>query len=103
MMHAAFIVAMVVVVTLAAPDYRVMFDDFKTQQGRHYASVDEEATRFSIFVENVKMAQQLMNMNPHAAFGANEFADVSAKEFKIRHSAENFYAERTAMREPVAH
>jgi hypothetical protein len=39
----------------------------------------------------MKKAEKLSATNPHATFGVNEFADVSAAEFKIRHSAEKHF------------
>jgi cysteine peptidase B len=95
------IMAAVVVLGTATPDYQMMFKNFKQTHGRSYESAAEEAKRFNVFVENMKKAAKLMKVNPLAAFGANEFADVTAAEFKIRHSAEKHFAARVAGRKDV--
>jgi C1A family cysteine protease len=84
--------ALVVLAVVATPSYRGMFESFKKDYNRHYSSVAEESKRFAIFVENMKKAEKLTKANPNAVFGVNEFADVTAEEFKIRHSAEKHFA-----------
>ena len=73
-----------------------MFESFKKKYGRVYATAEEEATRFGYFVENMKKAERLRRANPLAGFGVNEYADMSAAEFKVRHSAEKVFAARAA-------
>jgi len=75
----------------AAPEFVQEFEAFKATYGRRYASVEEEARRFKIFTTNMRKAAELQVVNPHAKFGANEFADISEAEFKTRHNAERFY------------
>jgi len=84
--------ALVVVAMAATTDYSQMFTEFKAKFGRVYASESEDARRFQVFVENMKTAERLQASNPLATFGVNEFSDVSAAEFKIRHNAEKYYA-----------
>jgi C1A family cysteine protease len=69
-----------------------MFEEFKSKYGRLYASQSEGARRFQAFVENMKRAEQLQAKNPLATFGMNEFSDIPASEFKIRHNAEKAFA-----------
>ena len=64
------------------------FEAFKAKYNRKYESPAEEQKRLRIFTENMKKAAHLQSVNPLATFGANEFADMSAAEFKIRHSGE---------------
>jgi C1A family cysteine protease len=99
----AVIVALVVLVAVAAatPNYMSMFENFKREHSRQYASTAEESKRLAIFVENMKKAEKLMKVNPRAVFGANEFSDMSAEEFKIRHSGEKQFAARIAARKSV--
>lgn len=91
-MRTLVVLAALVVVAMAAQDYAKSFEDFKTKYGRVYASGSENARRYQIFVENMQIAEKLQASNPLATFGVNEFADVSAAEFKVRHNAEKHYA-----------
>jgi C1A family cysteine protease len=50
----------------------------------------------------MRKAEKLSKLNPLATFGVNEFADMSAAEFKIRHSAEKHFQAKMAHRQPVA-
>lgn len=67
-------------------DYEAMFREFKSTHFKAYANEGEEAKRFKHFVENMKKAEVLQAANPHATFGANVFADLSAAEFKAYHN-----------------
>jgi cysteine peptidase B len=92
-MKTVFVLAAIVVVAMAAEaDYAKMFQDFKVKFGRVYASESENARRFQAFVENMKTAERLQAANPLATFGVNEFSDISAAEFKVRHNADKYYA-----------
>ena len=84
--------ALLVAYSSAAPEFVGEFESFKSKFGRRYASDAEEARRFKIFAENMRKARELQLVNPHAKFGANEFADMSEAEFKTRHNAEAVYA-----------
>ena len=81
----------------AQADYVARFETYKSQYSKKYSSAKEEAKRLRIFVDNMKKAEKLQAANPLATFGMNEFSDMSAQEFKIRHSAEKHYA--AAMRD----
>src|SRR3989338_8617932 len=69
-----------------------MFEDFKIKYGKKYASAQEEANRFAVFAANMRKAAQLEAANPLAKFGANEFADLSATEFKSHHNGNAHFA-----------
>jgi cysteine peptidase B len=85
---AAFLAA---VAMAAGGEYVARFEQFKTDYKRDYASPSEEAKRLGFFIRNMQRAEQLQALNPHARFGANEFADMSEEEFKVRHNAEGHY------------
>ena len=99
------IVAIALVVLVAAVSAKTrhesMFENFKAQYGRKYADAKEEAYRFTVFAENMKKAAQLMKVNPHAVFGVNDFADMTAAEFKVRHNGEKVFAASIAARKEV--
>jgi len=88
--------ALLVAVTMAAgttgdqhpKSYVSMFNHFKRQYNKSYANADEEARRLAIFVENMHTAEKMQRLNPHAEFGMNGFSDISAAEFKVKHSGE---------------
>lgn len=67
------------------------FNDFKLKYNKTYADANEESLRFNIFSCNMRIAKDLQEMNPYANFGTNEFSDMTAEEFKIRHNAEKYY------------
>jgi len=94
--------ALLVAYSSAAPEFVGEFESFKSKFGRRYASDAEEARRFKIFAENMRKARELQLVNPHAKFGANEFADLSEAEFKTRHNAEAVYAKAQKVERPTA-
>ena len=63
---------------------------FKSAFNRSFSDRDN-SLRFNIFQSNMRRAAELRRRNPLAFFGENDFADLSRKEFKIRHSL-NFSA-----------
>jgi C1A family cysteine protease len=77
---------------------RFAFDLFKRQQRRKYATPAEEQRRFVVFAQNMEKAERLRAKNPLAHFGANEFADMTEAEFKVRHNAQAHYAREDAKR-----
>ena len=77
-------------------DYVAQFELFKRTHKREYATASEEARRLGYFIRNMQKAAQLQALNPHARFGANEFADLSEAEFKPHHNAEGHF--RAAIR-----
>jgi len=68
---------------------KVMFSNFKKEHGRVYESVEEEAKRFEIFVENLKIIDERnaaeAAVGGSGQHGINKFADVSQEEFKARY------------------
>jgi len=68
------------------------FEKFKSRFGKAYADAKEEKYRYGVFVSNMMTARKLAKTNPLAQFGATEFMDMTPQEFKIRHSAEKYYA-----------
>jgi cathepsin F/cysteine peptidase B len=102
-MKAVVILLLAVVCVLAAEkNYVMMFENFKAKYSRKYSSPAEESKRLHIFVMNMKKAEKLAKANPLATFGANEFADMSAAEFKTRHNSEKQYKLLVEKRKPVA-
>ena len=105
-MNSIALLALLVAVVCAMPtetrNYVKMFEDFKAKYGRKYANAVEESQRLRHFVANMRKAEKLSKLNPLATFGVNEFADMSAAEFKIRHSAEKHFQAKMAHRQPVA-
>ena len=99
---ALLLVVAVVLGSGLGPNYHAMFKKYKGDFGRAYASPKEEARRFAIFVANMKKAEKLNVANPLARFGVNEFSDMTAAEFKIRHSGEKVYAASIAARQNKA-
>jgi cathepsin F/cysteine peptidase B len=75
---------------------KIEFEEFKKKYQRSYESEEEDAKRFGIFQENMKRAHEMQLRNPLATFGVNNFSDMSAAEFKIRHSAEKYFAAKQA-------
>jgi cathepsin F/cysteine peptidase B len=71
---------------------------WKVKYNKTYASAEEEASRLKIFEANTQKAAELQKRNPHARFGGNVYMDMSAKEFKIRHSAEAYFRTDLALR-----
>ena len=102
-MKQIIIAALLATAVLAERDYEAMFRDFKATHLKAYANEAEESKRFKVFVENMKKSEVLQAANPLATFGANEFADMSAAEFKVRHNADrHFKAAASAPRKNVA-
>ena len=63
----------------------VEWRSFKTKFSKSYTTPSEEASRFTIFCENMRRAELLQARNPDAKFGATIFSDLSAAEFKATH------------------
>jgi len=99
-MRFVFVLALVLLVAAvsATPRYVAMFENFKKEYSRKYADANEETFRFNTFVVNMKKAEALMKVNPKAVFGVNEFADMTAAEFKVRHNGEKVFAASIAAR-----
>ena len=103
---AALLVASILALvgSVQATPMKKQFEDFKIKFNKKYASVDEESMRFVTFAANMKRAAQMQAMNPLATFGANEFADVPAAEFKAtHHNGEKHFAAAVARQANEAH
>src|SRR4051794_21383656 len=62
-------------------EYESLWNDFKQEHARSYASINEESHRFEIFVDNVNKIDQLNRQyNPVTYFGINHFADITGEE-----------------------
>ena len=97
---AAALVALAV--AASARPFTAEFEKFKTKYGKKYATPEEEKFRHGVFTANMAKARQMAQANPKAQFGVNEFADMTAAEFKIRHSAEKYYAKAKTLPRPMA-
>jgi cysteine peptidase B len=96
-MKAVIVLALFVCAAVAlTPPYYDQFLAFKTKYNKKYTSQEVERRRYHIFVENMNKAQKMNEKNPHATFGANEYADLSAEEFKTYHNGVEFYKKATA-------
>jgi C1A family cysteine protease len=62
-----------------------MWDSWKIQQNKAY-DVAEERLRFAIFADNVAKVEKFNAENDLTKLGINKFADLSADEFKMKHS-----------------
>jgi len=71
------------------------FAEFKQKYGKAYTAA-EESQRFKNFVENMKKAEKMQQLNPRATFGVNAFSDLSEAEFKTKHNGEAHF--RSAIR-----
>jgi C1A family cysteine protease len=85
----------------AAHDFVSEFEAFKAAHHKTYPTAVEEARRYHIFAENMKMAAKLQQSNPQATFGAGVFADISKEEFSSRHNAQQHFAARTHHATPL--
>ena len=61
------------------------FAAFKERYNKTYPGAAAEAMRLATFVRNVERSELMARMNPLATFGVNEFADLTAEEFKATH------------------
>lgn len=61
-----------------------LWDSFKEQFGRTYSTMDEENSRFKIFVENLKTIDQ-RNAQDTAIHGITRFSDLTQAEFEARY------------------
>jgi cathepsin F len=67
-----------VLVSLAVLDETVLFEAYKAQYNKNYASPDEEALRF----ENFKLSLDRVQSRNSASFGLTKYSDMSPEEFK---------------------
>jgi hypothetical protein len=55
------------------------FSQFKQQNKREYASLEENENRFQIFCKNLQHAEKLNKLNPKAKFGVTKFSDLTRR------------------------
>jgi hypothetical protein len=70
---------------VASTDEAVLFAEFKSHFSKQYATTDEEATRFGVFVENLAVAdarnRQEVAAGGSAVHGVTRFSDLTQGEF----------------------
>ena len=63
----------------------LLWQSFKNTHKKSYGP-EEESARYEVFMQNMVKAADLERRNPQAQFGMSPFADLTASEFKVRHS-----------------
>lgn len=67
---------------------KYMFESFKKEFGRNYATMDEETSRFANFIHNVKVADERneieLKNGGNAVHGITKMSDLSEDEFRAR-------------------
>jgi C1A family cysteine protease len=82
-MRFSFIISTAAAFSAPAADYKAEFAAFKTKFSKAYASAEEEAMRFAIFVRNLGAAQAENVANAEfATQGVTKFMDLAEHEFK---------------------
>jgi hypothetical protein len=61
---------------------KYMWEEYKTEHQKNYADSAEEASRFAVFVENLKIIDDRNAADDGATHGLNKFSDMSQDEFK---------------------
>jgi len=77
-MKTVLILLALVLVSLAVLDETVLFEAYKAQFNKSYASPDEEALRF----ENFKLSLDRIQSRSSSVFGLTKYSDMSTEEFK---------------------
>ena len=77
-------------------DFSAMFETFKADFKRSYATEEENDVRRNVFIANMLVAEGLAASNPLANFGPNEFSDMSAAEFSVYHNAARHFRRHNA-------
>ena len=67
---------------------KIQFSDFIRQYNKQYSD-DDIISRFSIFKDNLNKIEQHNNQNHLWKMSVNEFADLTANEFKIKYTGYN--------------
>lgn len=66
----------------AANADKILFEKFKYQHNKVYASQAEEQSRYSVFLENLEQIEELNFQDRGTAkYGITEFADLTQEEF----------------------
>lgn len=60
---------------------RTMFEMWKLQMGKEYASTDEENYRYTVFLNNYRFIQDYNAQNKKVTLGLTRFADLLNEEF----------------------
>jgi len=87
---AASIIASSMAALSSAPqeNLKLMFEAFKKDHAKKYENMDEEMSRFKIFVENLKAIDERnaaeRKANGSAVHGINKFTDLTREEFSGR-------------------
>jgi len=78
-----FVALFGVIFAITAEDSKSLplWEQFKVDYNRHYASAAEEGYRFTVFVENLKLAAE-RNAEGHERHGVTQFMDLTPAEFK---------------------
>jgi len=78
-------VSAIAAVSAISVDSEVVFQTWKSAHGKTYSTKEEEALRFAVFRQNV---QKIVTHNAAKVgwtMGLNQFADLTAEEFKARY------------------
>ncbi|XP_042858750.1 cathepsin L-like [Penaeus japonicus] len=79
------VLACVVAVSVASPSLRQQWHNFKAEHGRHYASVEEERYRLSVFEQNQQFIDEhnarFENDEVTFTLKMNQFGDMTSEEF----------------------
>jgi len=77
-----------------------MFGAFKAQHNKVYATPQEEAFRYGVFVNNMKIVDELNAKEPNAIYAATKFSDLTTDEFAqtyLNYRPADLAAERQSM------
>jgi C1A family cysteine protease len=71
---------------------------WKAKYNKTYATMEEELHRFKVYQQNVIRAAELQKRDKHAIFKPNVYGDLTPEEFKVRHSAEEYFRKDLELR-----
>lgn len=69
---------------------KFMWEEYKIEHNKMYATEEEEYARFGIFVNNLKVIDQRNAEQSTALHGLNKFTDLSADEFRANFLMPNY-------------